>query len=180
MDGYHLTRSQLSSLPDPLTAHARRGAEFTFDGASFLRLIEALRAVPQPDDSPIYAPSFDHALKDPVPDSIPVYPLPRHRIVVVEGIYVLLDREPWRSAAGMMDLRVFVRVDFEVARRRLVRRHVAAGIAGDEEEADRRARENDLVNGREIEGAMVGVDVEVVSLEDGGVGAFVGHMPCGL
>ena len=37
-------------------------------------------------------------------------------------------------------------MDFEVARKRLVRRHVKAGIAADETQADVRARENDLVN----------------------------------
>ncbi|EAQ85796.1 hypothetical protein CHGG_07049 [Chaetomium globosum CBS 148.51] len=30
MDGYHHTRAQLDAMPDPVTAHARRGAEFTF------------------------------------------------------------------------------------------------------------------------------------------------------
>jgi len=43
MDGYHLTRAQLSAMPDPATAHARRGAAFTFDGGSFLALVTRLR-----------------------------------------------------------------------------------------------------------------------------------------
>jgi pantothenate kinase len=166
MDGYHLTRAQLSALPDPTAAHARRGAEFTFDGASFLSLITALRG-PRGQGT-IYAPSFDHAIKDPVEDSLPILPLPAHRVVVIEGIYVLLDKDPWREAAGMMDLKVFVRVEREVARRRLVRRHVAAGIAKDEEEADRRAVENDLVNGEMIERLLLPVDEVVHSREDEG------------
>jgi len=187
MDGYHLTRAQLSALPDPATAHARRGAEFTFDGAAFLSLVKRLRAVsPQPRDRPrsaaeviipeadgsggeiIYAPSFDHSIKDPVENSIPILPPPAHRIVVIEGIYVLLDKSPWREAAEMMDLRVFVRVDGETARRRLVRRHLAAGIAATEEEADKRARENDLVNGEMIERLLLEVDEVVESREDVG------------
>lgn len=171
MDGYHLTRAQLSALPDPATAHARRGAEFTFDGAAYARLIGALRRrlpppPPQDRERIIYAPSFDHAIKDPVQDSIAV--LPGHRIVVVEGLYVLLDREPWCSAAREMDMRVLVRAARETAVSRLVRRHVAAGIAADEEAADRRARENDLVNGEVLEGALVQVDEVVYSREDEG------------
>ncbi|KAI3400135.1 hypothetical protein diail_4366 [Diaporthe ilicicola] len=169
MDGYHLTRAQLSAMPDPATAHARRGAEFTFDGASFHRLIQALREpLPVPAPSPpagtIFAPSFDHAVKDPKEDDIPI--LASHRIVVFEGNYVALDKEPWASAARLMDEVWFVDVDFAVARRRLVARHVKAGIVADEAEADRRAVENDLPNGEEIIAKRLPVDEIIVSRED--------------
>ena len=65
-----------------------------------------------------------------------------------------------------MDELWFVEVDFDVAGRRLVPRHVAAGIAANEEEAWKRVRENDLVNGREIVDSRVRVDEVVVSRED--------------
>ncbi|KAI0179525.1 phosphoribulokinase/uridine kinase [Hypoxylon sp. FL1284] len=163
MDGFHLTRAQLSAMPDPARAHARRGAEFTFDGAAYLALIRALRA-PVSDQQTVFAPSFDHAVKDPRPDDIAV--APDHRVVVLEGNYVCLDRAPWREAAGLVDERWFVRVAEDVARERLVRRHVAAGIAKDEDEARRRADENDLENGRQIVRERVEVDEEVESRED--------------
>ena len=168
VDGYHLTRAQLSAMPDPVQAHARRGAEFTFDGAAFLRLVQALRVPLTPtSQGTIYAPSFDHAVKDPKADDIAI--LPTHRVVVFEGNYVCLDYEPWRSAAALMDERWFVDVEFGAARRRLVARHVKAGIAKDEEEAGRRADENDLVNGRQIvDGKVDSIDELVVSREDGG------------
>ena len=164
MDGYHLTRAQLSAMPDPITAHARRGAEFTFDGASFLRLIQALREPLTPSSETVYAPSFDHAIKDPKDNDIPI--APSHRIVVFEGNYVVLDQSPWRDAAALMDERWFVEVDFAVARKRLVRRHLTAGIATDEAEADKRARENDLVNGEEIVSKRLPLDEVIISLED--------------
>lgn len=148
MDGYHLTRQQLSQMPDPAHAAARRGAAFTFDGEKFLRLVQSLRQRITTESGDVYAPSFDHAVKDPVDDDIAI---PTScRAVFFEGNYLSLDKEPWNRAARLMDELWFVQVDFEVARERLVRRHVEAGIARDEEEADRRARENDLVNGREI------------------------------
>ena len=31
MDGFHLTRKQLDAMPNPETAHKRRGVEWTFD-----------------------------------------------------------------------------------------------------------------------------------------------------
>jgi pantothenate kinase len=83
MDGYHLTRAQLSAMPDPVTAHARRGAEFTFDGAGFLQLVEALREPLTSLSKTIYAPSFDHAVKDPKAGDTPVGV--EQRVVVFEG-----------------------------------------------------------------------------------------------
>lgn len=164
MDGYHLSRAQLSAMPDPTTAHARRGAAFTFDGESFLRLVKELRRPLAPESSTLYAPSFDHAVKDPVADDIAI--APTMRVVVFEGNYLSLDRGPWREAARLMNELWFVEVEFEVARRRLVGRHVKAGIARDEEEAARRVEENDLVNGREIVDNRLTVDEVVYSRED--------------
>lgn len=167
MDGFHLTRAQLSAMPDPERAHARRGAEFTFDGAAFLALVNSLRApVDEASSVAVLAPSFDHAVKDPVADSIVIGP--RQRIVIFEGNYVCLDKEPWRTAsdAQHMDERWFVDVDFAVARKRLIKRHVAAGIAADAEAAAARADENDLVNGAEIVAGLVAIDETIVSRED--------------
>lgn len=168
MDGFHLTRAQLSAMDDPVRAHARRGAEFTFDGAAFLALVNLLRAtVDESSSKAILAPSFDHAVKDPVADAITIGP--RQRIVLFEGNYVCLDKEPWRTAsdAQHMDERWFVDVDFAVARNRLIKRHVLAGIAANAEEAAKRADENDLLNGEEIvAGLVAAIDEKIVSRED--------------
>ncbi|PHH86515.1 hypothetical protein CDD83_10123 [Cordyceps sp. RAO-2017] len=163
MDGFHLTRAALSALPDPARAHARRGAAFTFAAAKFLRLVRALRARPP---SPVLAPSFDHAAKDPVEDDIAVGPA--HRLVLLEGNYLALDEPVWREAAALLDELWFVDVDAAVARRRLCARHVRAGIARDFDEANRRVSENDLVNGDEILARRLPVDELVESREDGG------------
>ncbi|KAK1980273.1 P-loop containing nucleoside triphosphate hydrolase protein [Colletotrichum cereale] len=164
MDGYHLTRAQLSDMPDPDNAHARRGAVWTFDGYSFCKLVVSLREPLRADTSSIYAPSFDHAVKDPKADDIVIQPY--HRIVVFEGNYLAIDMSPWNDAAKLMDELWFVDVDFDVARKRLIRRHIKAGIAKDEAEADKRARENDLVNGKEIVDFCLKVDEVIVSRED--------------
>jgi pantothenate kinase len=169
MDGYHLTRAALSAMPDPDTAHARRGAAFTFDAPKFLSLVQSLHdAVPLTSSgalATITAPSFDHAVKDPKEHDIRI--LPSHRVVVLEGLYVALDKDVWRDAAALLDELWFVDVDFEVARRRLRERHVRAGIAKTFEEGDRRAVESDLVNGREIVDYRLKVDEVVYSREDG-------------
>jgi pantothenate kinase len=164
MDGFHLSRTQLDAMPDPDSAHARRGAAFTFDGSSFLSLVKKLREPICPETSTLYAPSFDHATKDPVENDIAISP--SVRIVIFEGNYCSLDKEPWNEAAKLMDELWFVDVDFDIARKRLIHRHVKAGIARDEEEAGKRADENDLVNGKEIVETRLDVHELVKSQED--------------
>ena len=76
LDGWHLTRAQLDAFPDPKLAHDRRGAHWTFDGDGYVAFVRALRrplhaSTFAPDlevaarEQRVYAPSFDHAKKDP-------------------------------------------------------------------------------------------------------------------
>lgn len=167
MDGYHLSRAQLSAMPDPDTAHARRGAAFTFDAPAFLELAKKLREPLLPESQTLYAPSFDHAVKDPIADDIPIHP--STRVLIFEGNYLSLGTgaPEWKEAAELMDELWYVDVDEDVARKRLVKRHIAAGLAKNETEATRRANENDLVNGREIKEGRLQVHEVVQSREDG-------------
>lgn len=152
-------------MPDSAQAHARRGAAFTFDGSSFLELVRQLRTPLGPETKTIWAPSFDHSIKDPVENDIAIPP--SARVVVFEGDYLGLNRSPWSEAGALMDELWFVKVEFEVARQRLVERHVKAGIVASVQEAERRAEENDLVNAREIvQGLVDRIDEVVVSIED--------------
>ncbi|KAK3710107.1 hypothetical protein LTR37_010538 [Vermiconidia calcicola] len=168
MDGYHLTREQLSAMPDPHTAHFRRGAAFTFDAPAFLELVKKLREPLCAETATIYAPSFDHAVKDPVADDIPI--AATSRVVVMEGNYLSLGSgaPEWKEAAELMDELWFVEVDEDVARQRLTKRHVASGIVANEDEGRRRADETDLVNGREIVEGRLKVDEVIHSREDDG------------
>ncbi|KAL9025327.1 MAG: hypothetical protein Q9196_005827 [Gyalolechia fulgens] len=153
-------------MPNPATAYARRGAAFTFDDKAFLELVKKLREPLCPESTTIYAPSFDHAIKDPVDNSIPIRT--SARIIFLEGNYLSLNKGLWKEAAHLMDEVWFVDVDFETARRRLVGRHVKAGIAPTEEEANRRVTENDLVNGKEIAENQVEFQELITSVEDDG------------
>lgn len=148
LDGWHLSRAQLDAFPDPKIAHDRRGAHWTFDGTAYAEFISELRVpihrTPEGLESHliIKAPSFDHALKDPSPGAVSI--LPRHRIVVIEGLYTFLSIDPWRTAGEYLDERWFIDVDFEIAKRRLVKRHVVTGVAKDMDEAIWRADNNDI------------------------------------
>ncbi|KAL1413612.1 hypothetical protein Q8F55_001387 [Vanrija albida] len=145
-DGWHYTRAQLDLFPDPEAAHWRRGAAFTFDLGSYAAFVEALR-VPLEAAAPIPFPTFDHKLKDPRPSPTPI--LPRHRIVVVEGLYTMLDEPGWREPAALMDRRVWVEVPRDVVFRRVLKRNTEAGIVS-LELAEKRVNQSDMVNGDDV------------------------------
>ena len=165
MDGYHLSRKQLSAMPDPQLAHARRGAAFTFDGTSFAELVQQLRQPIAAETPTLQAPSFNRGVKDPVAGDIAIPACAR--IVMFEGNYLSLDEAPWNEAARLMDEIWFVDVDFDVACEKLVGRHVKAGIADTLEDAHRRVDQNDLVNGKQtVENKVAGITEVVLSVED--------------
>ena len=97
----------LSTFDDPGLAFRRRGAPFTFDVEALLRHVLELKAMPVTDcDEPeliFHAPSFDHAVGDPVPEAIAISS--RCKVVIIEGNYTLLNDEPWKKIAQIVDER---------------------------------------------------------------------------
>ncbi|KAI6153062.1 hypothetical protein BKA82DRAFT_4085568 [Pisolithus tinctorius] len=153
LDGWHLTRAQLDTMENPKLAHDRRGAHWTFDAQSYVSFVHLLRAPVCESTIVITAPSFDHALKDPTPDAVAVYPHHPHR-------------SHRRVAAEAMDERWWVDVDWEIARERLVKRHVLTGVAKDMQEANWRADENDGPNGKFIVDNLYKPTRNVRSIDD--------------
>lgn len=148
LDGYHLTRKQLDELPNAQEAHYRRGAPFTFDPVSYIKLLTELRKPLEATTRTLYAPSFDHAVKDPVVEDIPLPP--SARIVIIEGLYVALDQPPWKEALELYDELWFINVDLETATKRVAMRNFTAGLSPTYEEALKRTVENDMRNAKEI------------------------------
>jgi len=145
MDGYHLTRAQLDQFPNAQEAHARRGSEWTFDPHALAVLLDRLVT----DAGTVRAPAFDHAKKDPSPDAIVVESY--HKMVIVEGLYLLLQHEPWRSLVlPKFDLRCFISISEKRASKRVVKRHLAAGLSDTIEHAQARWDNNDSTNASQI------------------------------
>jgi len=115
-------------------------------------------------DNIVFAPTFDHAIKDPTPRAVAIYS--HHRLILIEGLYTFLGIPPWRTAAEMLDERWFLDVDEAEAERRLVLRHVQTGVAKDLEEAIWRSRENDAPNGRFLRENMLKPTRVIKSIED--------------
>lgn len=75
--------------------------------------------------------------KDPEYDAIEVKP--SHRIVVVEGIYLgMQSPEPWNQAAELFDEIHVLQIRPDLARDRIIKRHVQTGLADDETGAAQR------------------------------------------
>lgn len=139
MDGYHLYRHQLDLLDNPVKAHARRGAPFTFDVQRFVHDLQLARSTGNGS-----FPSFDHGIGDPVEDSIQL-DRSKHRIVIVEGNYLLLDELPWcQLKETVFHETWFLDVPVEECKRRVLRRHITTGKS--EVVAQQRVDNNDESN----------------------------------
>ena len=124
MDGFHLPQAELVRLG----RRDRMGAPDTFDVDAFVATLSALRG-----DGEITAPGFDRAIEEPVPDAI-VIGAGIH-VVLVEGNYLLHDRDGWERVRPLLDRVVFLAPDDAVRRERLIARHVAFGKTPEEAEA---------------------------------------------
>ena len=143
MDGFHLSLSELAQLPVPKNDLSRRGAPWTFDSR---KLAQSLEELHQLDASGNYKdvrwPDFDHGVGDPVSNAIHIEP--SARLILVEGLYLLLPEPEW-NLQKLFDQVWFLDEDMETALRRLVRRHCHSwGIT--EAEANARIGVNDRRN----------------------------------
>ncbi|MCK4374587.1 MAG: hypothetical protein KAX19_04630 [Candidatus Brocadiae bacterium] len=126
LDGFHFPNAYLDShfTQDEqgrrVAMRALKGAPRTFDAESFVPCLRRLRRQPSVD-----VPRYDRRLHDPVPGGIHVRP--EHRVVLVEGNYLLLDTERWAPVAGLLDLSLFMAQSLEVVRDAMIRRHVRGG-----------------------------------------------------
>ncbi|KAL1598563.1 hypothetical protein SLS59_006850 [Nothophoma quercina] len=163
MDGFHYTKKVLSTFEDPVEAFKRRGAPFTFDAHAFLKLVTTLKSTPvttsEEPEQIAHAPSFDHAVQDPIEDDIAISS--RNRVVIIEGNYTLMDQKPWREISEICDQRWFVDTPPEVVKERLAARHLAAGIETSYEAAVERAETNDIPNGELIRSLLIKPDVSI-------------------
>lgn len=118
MDGFHLSNFQLAKV-----GLARiKGAPETFDVTGFIATLSRIRA---PSQDPVYVPGFDRVLDEPIAASIAV--TRNTRTILVEGNYILLESDVWRTASHFLDRAWFLDVGWDVCRDRLIARHMAGG-----------------------------------------------------
>ncbi|KAF7550237.1 hypothetical protein G7Z17_g5845 [Cylindrodendrum hubeiense] len=164
MDGFHHPRNHLDTLPNRSEAYARRGIHWTFDAEGVLKLVKTLHVSRTGNPGVIMAPSFDHKSKDPVADALHIEP--EIEIIIIEGNWLLFDRDPWKQISNYVDDTWFIDVEPTLARHRVAARHIKSGIETDWDAAVARTDGNDLLNGEEVRRHLIKPNVVVQSIED--------------
>ncbi len=139
MDGFHYSQHVLGLLGRA----DRKGAPDTFDAEGLAALLARIRTA----SAPVYAPTFDRSIEEPIAAGT-VVPADAD-IVVVEGNYLLLDDGPWASLRELLDEAWFIRIPQDERMRRLVERHMRFGRT--REAAQAWANDVDEPNARLIE-----------------------------
>jgi pantothenate kinase len=93
-------------------------------------------------------PTFDHTVKDLVPNGL--FIPATVRIIIFEGNYLLVDEAPWSEIKSLVDGCWLFTVDEAVVWQRVAKRHVSAGIETNMRDALARVDGNDTLNGRYI------------------------------
>ena len=123
MDGFHLANATL----DRLGIHDRKGAIETFDGWGFVALLGRVLAE---RDHTVYAPSFERTVDEGIAGEVAIDP--HVEIVVAEGNYLLVDREPWNRIPALLAESWFCATGADERLDRLVDRHTRHGRTPDE------------------------------------------------
>lgn len=139
MDGYHYDDMILV----PRGLRPRKGAPETFDVSGLRHMLMRLRAN---EEAEIMVPVFDRDLEIARAAARAIPRTVRH--VIVEGNYLLLDREPWRGLKPLFETTAMLTVPEAVLRQRLIARWQGYKLTPAEIEA--KLEDNDLPNGRLI------------------------------
>ena len=132
MDGFHIPKAELTCDQMKIRGHSS-----TFYPQKLLSLMNDILL-----KKPVTAPSFDHALGDPVYD----IQINCQRIYIFEGLYLALNQQPWSDIYALMDMTFRIDLPLKIASEQVIQRHVKSGLCPDLESAKKRYNENDLIN----------------------------------
>ncbi|MBI1370324.1 MAG: AAA family ATPase [Planctomycetes bacterium] len=134
LDGFHFRNDQL----DARGLRPRKGSPPTFDVARFVMTLQALRKA----DQLVLAPVYSRVLHDPIPEAMHIQP--EHRLIIVEGNYLLLDEGPWARVHPLLDEVWYLDTPLDVCMKRVHARHVLGGST--KAQADAKIEANDKPN----------------------------------
>ncbi len=146
MDGYHFDNAVLGEAQLPV-----KGAPHTFDAEGLRVDLQRIRRA----DTSVAVPVFDRPLDLARAGGRLI--TREHRIVIVEGNYLLLDQGPWRALHDLFDLRVMLEVEDATLEQRLIERWLSMGH--DAESARRKALDKDMPNARLVKTTSIPPDL---------------------
>ena len=122
MDGFHMKHAKLEALGTV----ADKGAPQTFEAGDFANFLIALKAA----TGPMSGPGYSRKIEDVVEDAFTVPA--ETRLLVVEGNYLLLATAPWWRVKPLLDRAIYIGLDREIVRTRLMKRHAEEGLFTEE------------------------------------------------
>ena len=141
MDGFHYDDAVLHAM----NRRPWKGAPDTFDVGGLASVLERLRS----GEETVAVPVFDRDLE--ISRGSARLIGPEARLILVEGNYLLLDRDPWARLAPLFDATVMIDVPEAVLADRLRARWVHYDLT--EDEIAQKLEGNDLPNGRTVRDA---------------------------
>lgn len=149
MDGFHFDDAVL----DARGWRSRKGAAHTFDVAGLEVLLKRIRAREQD----VAIPIFDRTME--LSRAAAAIVDAHKRFIIVEGLYLLLDEEPWSRLAPLFDFSIFIDVPRAELERRLVQRWREHGRSDDD--ALNWIQTNDLPNVERVLGKRRVADLTI-------------------
>lgn len=120
MDAYHMTNAKLEQLG----LRSRKGAPQTFEVQQYFKHLAIVRDASRR----VSLPTFDRTFEDPVYTGKPEHTADeKTRAIITEGNYLLLDSLPWTAIDQLADLRVWIDIPAERAKRQTIQRHIQFG-----------------------------------------------------
>lgn len=164
MDGFHLP---LKLLPQNLIS--RRGCPESFDGDNVVKLVELLF---KKNWKFLSVPQFDHSVGDPINPGVLINS--NTKIVILEGLYLMLDKDPWNQIPENVKFFknnqednnaspqcLVIRVnggDDEKMSFRVANRHLKCGLVSSFEQGLERYNSNDKENAKLVNNNSVNID----------------------
>jgi pantothenate kinase len=171
MDGFHLPDAVLAErflqLEDGrhIRMNQCKGAPETFDAAMLREHLTRLKQIP----TTMTWPGYDRVLHKPVSHALHVHE--SVNLVLVEGSYLFMDREPYAGLAEMFDLRIYIEAPPASVVTNLMNRHMEGGKTVGQ--AKDWVKHVDLPNARLVEETKPKADVLIQRDRDGVISTVV-------
>ena len=161
MDGFHRRQEYLLSHTTAVDGKEIpmvdiKGAPVTFDLEGLIKKVAEVK-----EGKICKWPRYDRLLHNPVEDAVTI----DADVVLLEGNYLLLDTEGWRTLSEYADYTISLFADEEMLRQRLIERRTATGVK--RAAAERFVDFSDMANVRLCLEKTMGADLELEVSPDG-------------